>query len=389
VRCEFAARDAAGLLIPRLGRDVPSGSGHGNPRVKVGRGGKVLMAIAHGGTVTCTAERGTMFTTGSDHWCSDTLDPPGPFTAVGRAAQRRCAKALSHKMKTLTITVDGVVFDINKPRFADFTPMLSLTLPVGNIFEVPPKSFTMTAYGWTALVGNLRVGRHVIVVHVVDGDADESGEHIIDIVPRNGRSDDDGEGDDWTMPTIGFRDRPVGDLGERVRGLGGGIVASTFVGNRCDPTGPDLGGGAVRALSQYHGEPVTVAGSTFTRGSCSNGAALSSIGVSWEISDSVFTHNRAVGRGANPARAGTAGGGSGGALYFDGNAFTVLLAGTRMSGNHAREGGGAVFLVSNDRSGVLTIRDSTLRDNPSDGFQTDPGIFFLGRDQRVIRSAIG
>jgi hypothetical protein len=31
------------------------------------------------------------------------------------------------------------------------------------------------------------------------------------------------------------------------------IVGSTFVGNRCDATGPDVGGGAVRALSQYQG----------------------------------------------------------------------------------------------------------------------------------------
>ena len=84
------------------------------------------------------------------------------------------------------------------------------------------------------------------------------------------------------------------------------IVDATFTGNRCDPTGPDLGGGAVRALSQYHGLPVTVAGSTFTRGSCSNGAGLSSIGVSWSIYNSVFTRNRAIGRGANPARGGHA-----------------------------------------------------------------------------------
>ena len=59
-----------------------------------------------------------------------------------------------------------------------------------------------------------------------------------------------------------------------------------------------------------------------------------------------------------------------------------------MTGNHAREGGGAVFFVSNDRSGTLDIRSSTLRNNPSDGFQTDPGIFFLGRDQNVIESVV-
>jgi hypothetical protein len=166
------------------------------------------------------------------------------------------------------------------------------------------------------------------------------------------------------------------------------IVRSKFVGNRCDPTGPDLGGGAVRALSQHDGRPVTVVRSTFTKGVCSNGAALSSIGVSWSVYNSVFTRNRAIGRGANPARPGAPGGGSGGAVYADGNEFRVLLAGTRMTRNHAREGGGAVFFVSNDRTGVLEIRSSTLRGNPSDGFETDPGIFFLGRKQIVVDSVV-
>jgi len=166
------------------------------------------------------------------------------------------------------------------------------------------------------------------------------------------------------------------------------IVHSRFVGNRCDATGPDLGGGAVRALSQHHDQPVTVASSTFTRGVCSNGAALSSIGVSWSVYNSVFTRNRAIGRGANPARSGTPGGGSGGAVYADGDDFRVLLSGTKVTRNRAREGGGAVFFVSNDRTGVLEIRSSTLRRNPSDGFQTDPGIFFLGRDQIVVDSVV-
>ena len=71
-------------------------------------------------------------------------------------------------------------------------------------------------------------------------------------------------------------------------------------------------------------------------------------------------------------------------MYTDGNNYRVLVAGTKMTGNHAREGGGAIFYVSNDRSGVLEIRSSTLQDNPSDGFETDPGIFFLGRHQTVV-----
>jgi hypothetical protein len=186
--------------------------------------------------------------------------------------------------------------------------------------------------------------------------------------------------------------------GETYEGGGGGaifarggrlkIVQSRFTGNRCDATGPDLGGGAVRALSQHHDQPVYVTGSTFTRGVCSNGAALSSIGVSWWVFNSVFTRNRAIGRGANPQRSGTPGGGSGGAIYTDGNDFRVLIAGTSMRRNHAREGGGAVFFVSNDRTGTLDIQSSTLRDNPSDGFETSPGIFFLGRKQTIDHSVV-
>jgi len=207
--------------------------------------------------------------------------------------------------------------------------------------------------------------------------------------------------DDQATPKLVVQNMRFADgdaTGETLEGGGGGaifarggrlkIVSSTFTGNRCDPTGPDLGGGAVRALSQHHRRPVYVVASTFTRGVCSNGAALSSIGVSWSIFNSVFTGNRAIGRGANPERSGTPGGGSGGALYADGNDFRVLLAGTRMRRNHAREGGGAVFFVSNDRSGVLEIRSSTLRNNPSDGFETDPGIFFLGRDQTIVDSVV-
>ena len=31
------------------------------------------------------------------------------------------------------------------------------------------------------------------------------------------------------------------------------VVNSRFIANRCDRTGPDLGGAAIRALSEYHG----------------------------------------------------------------------------------------------------------------------------------------
>jgi hypothetical protein len=165
-----------------------------------------------------------------------------------------------------------------------------------------------------------------------------------------------------------------------VRGGRFSVIGSRFVGNRCDRTGPDLGGAALRVLSQFHGQPVRVVGSTFTGGVCSNGGALSSIGVSWDIAESTFTGNKAIGQGANPARSGTPGGGSGGAIYLDGNTFTLRIVGSRITGNSAAEGGGAVFFVSNDRTGTATVTGSTISGSPSAGFETAglPGWFFLG-----------
>jgi hypothetical protein len=164
-----------------------------------------------------------------------------------------------------------------------------------------------------------------------------------------------------------------------VNGGGLRVINSRFTGNRCVRTGPDVGGAAIRVRLQGGNQPVYVVGSTFTGGNCSNGGALSSIGVSWTVLNSVFSGNTAVGNGANPARDGTPGGGSGGAIYLDGDTYQLKLDGTVIEKNRAKEGGGALFFVSNDRTGTLSIRNSTLRRNTSEGFETDglPGIFYL------------
>ena len=54
-------------------------------------------------------------------------------------------------------------------------------------------------------------------------------------------------------------------------------VNSRFLDNRCYAYGPDLGGGAIRALAQYRNRPVYIVRDTFRGGRCSNGGALSSI----------------------------------------------------------------------------------------------------------------
>lgn len=189
------------------------------------------------------------------------------------------------------------------------------------------------------------------------------------------------------------------EAGDETRGGGAIFVRggrfkvnnSRFFGNVCDDTGPDVGGGAIRAFDQSEGKPIYIANSTFGGAAelgnvCSNGGALSSIGVSFTVLNSAFSYNRAVGNGANPAKTGTPGGGSGGAIYNDGNTFTLTLCGTRIEHNDANEGGGAIFFVSNDRSGSLVIRDSVLSDNPSGQFETEgfPGIFVLAKEPPTV-----
>jgi hypothetical protein len=178
------------------------------------------------------------------------------------------------------------------------------------------------------------------------------------------------------------------------------IVNSRFFRNRCAPTGPDVGGASVRTLSQFQPDgaaeplPVYVVGSTFggtaeLGNTCSNGGGLSSIGVSHTVINSLFSHNSAVGDGANPAQSGTPGGGSGAAIYNDGLTFSLRLCGVAMTDNDANEGGGAIFFVSNDDTGHLAIDRSTLRRNPSRGFETLPGIYLkTGPDPDITASVV-
>ena len=193
------------------------------------------------------------------------------------------------------------------------------------------------------------------------------------------------------------RQTPSGQFG----GGGGGalfalggqlkVVNSRFLNNRCYQSGPDLGGAAIRALAQYRNRPVYITRDTFSGGRCSNGGALSSIGVSWVVTNSVMTNNKAIGFGANPAASGTTGGGSGGAIYTDGDKYKLKVVGTVIRNNHAREGGGAIFYVSDNNTGWLTIKNSTLHGNPSAVFWTRPypGIYFHSAGHpRVVNSTI-
>jgi hypothetical protein len=194
-----------------------------------------------------------------------------------------------------------------------------------------------------------------------------------------------------TVQNLTFIDGNAGD-DESLAGGGGAIwvrggrfkvVNSRFFNNVCASTGPDVGGGAIRAFDQYQDQPVYVAHSTFGGApgygnSGSNGGALSSIGVSWSVYNSVLSYNTAVGNGGNPADSGTPGGGSGGAIYNDGNTMTLSIYGSLLEHNQVNDFGPAVFFVSNDVSGTLRIHDSTLRQNSGNGiWEAYPGISLM------------
>jgi hypothetical protein len=145
-------------------------------------------------------------------------------------------------------------------------------------------------------------------------------------------------------------------------GAGGAIFArggrfkavnARFFRNVCDPTGPDVGGGAIRVFDQAR--PAGLRGRLDLRGDGRRRQLLLQR------------------RGA----------------LVDRRVYTVALCGVSMTGNTAREGGGAVFYVSNDRSGHLWIGGSTLSGNPSAGFEMPgyPGIFYEGAGPPIVRGS--
>ena len=169
------------------------------------------------------------------------------------------------------------------------------------------------------------------------------------------------------------------------------LVNAKFYNNVCADTGASVGGGAVAVYDQFQKKPVYITNSRFgananSGNTCSNAGAINSVGVAFVVNNSQFISNKAIGRGANPAKPGTPGGGNAGAIFTDGNGIGLNICNTKFQNNIANEGGGAIFFVSSDGQGSLKIKDSTLTGNKSLGFETSgyPGIFYRGREATPI-----
>ncbi len=92
-------------------------------------------------------------------------------------------------------------------------------------------------------------------------------------------------------------------------------------------------------------------------GAAPTAAALCSIGVSWIVLNSLFSDNQAIGNGANPAavrhaRAAAAAAPSTPTATVHRHALRAPC----ITDNPANEGGGAIFFVSNDRTGDAADR---------------------------------
>jgi len=167
------------------------------------------------------------------------------------------------------------------------------------------------------------------------------------------------------------------------------VVNSAFTGNGCYQFGPDLGGGAIRAYGMDMSTPVYLTDDTFRGNTCSNGGAISGLYANFVLTNSLLVGNKAIGWGANPAQSGTPGGGSGGGVYTDGNNYNLVVNGTVIRSDSAREGGGAIFCVIDNGQGALTIENSNLQGNPSGEFQNAPGIFDSLDGHDVAPTVIG
>ena len=184
--------------------------------------------------------------------------------------------------------------------------------------------------------------------------------------------------------------------GQTVDGGGGGaifvrggrfkIVNSRFFNNTCESTGPDIGGAAVRVLSQYQGLPVYVVHSTFG-GAAGLGNTLLErrrdqqhrrvVGGAQQRHElqhrdrqrrQPAAHRHARWRQRRRHLHGRQRDEPAGRGHRSSRTTTPTRAAAR------------IFFVSNNRTGTMRLESSTLQRNPNDGFQTAgfPGIFFLG-----------
>jgi hypothetical protein len=173
--CAAPVADARPVITPSKGKFVGEGwaqiyslplsqnpfVGNGNPCLTVGH--KVVEPVNGG---PCTIEQGTAIMLGRGSSWSN-LEDPFPQT---EAEQIATALAADQGLSEILVTIDeDDPVDIRRRRFEVFSPQRTVQLPEDNILDtpeldLPAQTVTLTAHAWSALIRNLRPGRHIIVV---------------------------------------------------------------------------------------------------------------------------------------------------------------------------------------------------------------------------------
>jgi len=161
------------------------------------------------------------------------------------------------------------------------------------------------------------------------------------------------------------------------------VINSTFQSNRCMTSHSDAGGGAIRVTGMK--VAASIKSSVFKGNYCANGGAISALGAPLFISLVTIEGNTATGTGASSGK-----GGNGGGVYFDGANSNVVINKTTITKNKVGAGGSGVFYVSNNRSGTLTIKGSTITGNTGEKFWTGNrhDLFYLGKKLTISASTI-
>ncbi len=163
------------------------------------------------------------------------------------------------------------------------------------------------------------------------------------------------------------------------------VVNSRFIDNRCYQVGPDLGGAAIRAICPVGSQPRLHHQRHLPRRPVLQRRRAEQHRASWDVLNSLMTDNKAIGWG-EPGPARHARRRQRRRHLQRRRQLHVVIEGTVIRDNTAREGGGAIFFVVDNNTGTLTIKDSTLHDNPSGEFFTAgyPGIFFLSSGHPIV-----
>jgi hypothetical protein len=137
--------------------------GHGQPCVRLGRTGRVLVGIAFQAG-PCTIDRDTtVLIWGITAPCDSFASDPTMYGA-DEAAQRRCAvRAVTSAVGSVALTVDGRgPVELARSRFAIFSPQRHVVVRPDNYFHYAPGRGTFTAWGYMAWLRALPPGQHNI-----------------------------------------------------------------------------------------------------------------------------------------------------------------------------------------------------------------------------------